>query len=234
MYKLLVLVLLMLFIVGCAGSPPTATLIPTSTPAPTGMPTPVPTVTSTLVPTDTPVPTNTPEPTPTSTPRPTSTPQPTSTPRPTATPVPTATPTPIPTPTATPTPTPTPEPTATPTPTPTPTPAPTPVPVTADRILTDYQSTPLRAKAMYENGMPWLVTGVIGSTGEMRDGSRLFVAFSYKGRNWVQVYYPHSALTELADLESGDRFSTTCVITGIQYLEESNDWRINCPHQSVE
>ncbi len=234
------LCLLVLWAIGCASPSPTATPVPTSTPEPTEMPTPAPIATlaptvgpiataiSTARPTPTspPVPTArpTPPPTLTATPSPTATARPTSTPQPTATPAPTPTPTPTPVPTATPTPIPT------STPVPTPTPAPTPVPVTAYQLLADYQSSELKAKAKYENGMLWLVTGVIEGTGEMRSGSELFITFSSKDRNWVQVYYPLSALTELADLESGDRFSSTCLIIGIDYVDEEStrDWRINC------
>ena len=83
--------------------------------------------------------------------------------------------------------------------------------------------------------MPWLVIGDVESTGEMRDGSALYVAFKEQQGNWVQVFYPLSALTKLADLEEGDSFSTACVITGVDYpTDESNYWRVGCLPRDAE
>lgn len=111
----------MLFVVGCSQSA-SATAVPQpSTTVPVPIATAIPVDTPVPVPTDTPVPTHTPTvaPTPTATPVPTPTPAPTPTPTPeptfTATPLPTSTPTPLPT--------------ATPTITPTPTNTPTPTPI---------------------------------------------------------------------------------------------------------
>ena len=157
----LLLIVVLVFIAGCAGSTPptgvplepTHTAIPTPTLAPTPFPTaaatqtPFPTLnieatvaagikaTTAAMPTATFSATSTPAPSPTATP----TPKPTAT----VTPIPTATPTSVPTltprPTATRGPTRTPRPRFTPTPYPTATPAPTPIPLLALLYQEDFE-----------------------------------------------------------------------------------------------
>ena len=99
--------------------------------------------------------------------------------------------------------------------------------------MDDYLESPLKAKQRYENDQLWLVTGDVIATGEMHDGSFLYVSlggrYLLRGDSWmwVQVYYPDSALDELADVEVDDAFVTACYITGIHPVEP-DDLRVNC------